>query len=91
MIGIPKTNSLPRAIISGVCHEGLSVTTIDGRPCKLAIIDDNGKIIDEGPTVAREAWNVTLAVYKKFLIGQGHLRILSTPLPEGVPQTRTAA
>jgi len=32
-----------------------------------------------GPAVAREAWNVTLACYKNFLVGQGHLRVLSGP------------
>jgi hypothetical protein len=83
MIGIPKTDTLDHSVISGVCHEGLSISTKDGRPARLAIIDADGNIIDAGPEVAREAWNVTLAVYKNFLIGNGHLRIFSSP-PSGI-------
>lgn len=82
MIGIPKTGTLKQSIISGVCYEGLSISTKDGRPARLAVIDADGNIIDAGPEVAREAWNVTLAVYKNFLIGNGHLRILSRPPTE---------
>lgn len=83
MIGIPETGTLKQTVISGVCYEGLSVSTKDGKPARLAVIDADGNILDAGPEVAREAWNVTLAVYKNFLIGKGHLRILSEP-PAGI-------
>lgn len=79
MIGIPTTDTLANAIISGVTHEGLTITTKDGRPARLAVIDADGNIIEIGQAVAKEAWNVTLAVYKNFLIGHGHLRIFSSP------------
>lgn len=84
MIGIPKTDSLQSAVISGVCHEGLTVTARDGRQAFLAVVDSSGNILESGPLVAREAWNVTLAVYKNFLLGNGHLRIFSDPAGEGV-------
>jgi len=45
----------------------------------LAIVDENGNVIEAGPAVAREAWNVTLACYKQFLMGHGHLRVFSAP------------
>jgi len=98
MIGIPKIGTLKQgtlkqSVISGVCHEGLSISTKDGRPTRLAVIDADGNIIDAGPAVAREAWNVTLAVYKNFLVGHGHLRIFSRP-PVGIPspdQAKAAA
>lgn len=32
-------------------------------------------------TCAREAWLVAIASYKNFLIGQGHLVVLSGPIP----------
>lgn len=79
MIGIPETNTLALAIISAVCFEGLRVQTKDGRPAKLAIIDEDGNIIEAGEAVAKEAWNVTLASYKNMMIGQGHLRVFSEP------------
>lgn len=79
MIGQIKTGTLKRATISGVSFEGLSVTGPDGTPAKLAIIDQHGAIIEAGEDVAREAWNVAIASYKNFLIGEGHLRIYSAP------------
>jgi len=79
MIGIPSTGALTRAAISAVCFEGLSAETCEGRKAMLAIIDESGKVIEAGPAVAREAWNVTLACYKQFLAGQGHLRVFSAP------------
>lgn len=78
MIGIPATDTLENVQISGVSHEGLKVTLKDGRPARLAVIDEQGNIVEAGQTVAKEVWNVTLAVYKNFLIGQGHLRVFSS-------------
>lgn len=79
MIGIPPTGGLAHAAITAVCYEGLSAETREGQKAVLAIIDENGKVIEAGPAVAREAWNVTLACYKQFLAGQGHLRVFSSP------------
>lgn len=77
MIGKIRTGTLDTAEISAVIHQGLTVTTKDGRPARLAIIDGDGNIIAAGPTVEREAFNVSIASYKNFLIGQGHLRVFS--------------
>ena len=79
MIGIPQTGGLAQATITAICFEGLSAETVEGRKAMFAIIDENGKVIEAGPAVAREAWNVTLACYKQFLAGQGHLRVFSGP------------
>lgn len=88
MIGIPKTNTLALTFISAICFEGLRVQTKDGKNCKLAIIDDEGNVIESGEAVAKEAWNVTLASYKNMMIGQGHLRVFSTP-PPGIKSKNT--
>lgn len=79
MIGIPETDTLKNAVISAVSFEGLTATTRDGKPARIAIIDSDGNVIEAGNAVAKEAWNVTLASYKNFLIGKGHLRIYSEP------------
>ena len=73
--GEHKTGTLANSIMSGRCFEPLSVTTRDGRPARIAIIDDQGCIIDAGDAVAKEAWNVMVAVYKNYLVGQGHVRV----------------
>lgn len=90
MIGIPETGTLETAQISAVCFEGLKVTLKDGRPARLAIIDDDGNVVEAGNAVAKEAWNVTLASYKNMLIGKGHLRVFSSP-PPGIGQVPSAA
>lgn len=89
MIGTPITNQLPGVAISGVAHEGLSVTA-GGRPARLAVIDENGRVIAAGPEVAREAWNVTLKCYRNFLKGQGHLRVHSGPPADSRPTAAAA-
>lgn len=79
MIGTLPTGLVSTAEISAVSHLGLSVTLSDGRPGKLAIVDDAGTLIDAA--VAREAWNVSINAYKQVLKGMGHLRVLSGPIP----------
>lgn len=83
MIGVPSTGALTCVIISAVCFEGLSAETREGRKAVFAIIDEDGNVIEAGPAVAKEAWNVTLACYKNFLVGQGHLRVFAVP-PGGI-------
>ena len=73
--GQPKTGTLANSIMSARCFEPFAVTTRDGRPARIAIIDDQGNIIDAGDAVAKEAWNVMVAVYKNYLVGQGHVRV----------------
>lgn len=82
MIGTHPTGTLTGATISAVAHRGLSVTTTDGTPATLAILDASGRIIAEGQDVLREAWHVAIGSYKQYLIGQGHLRVESRPIGE---------
>lgn len=91
MIGNIETGALTTAEVSAVIHQGLSVKLPDGRIGKLAIVDDTGKIIDDTPAVAREAWLVSIASYKQFLVGDGHLRVRSGPVPGIGSGERSAA
>lgn len=74
MIGKIEIGTLQHAAISAVIHEGLTVTA-NGKRCRLAVIDDDGNIIEAGDQVAREAFNVAVACYKQLLKGLGHLRV----------------
>lgn len=47
----------------------------------MALVDDDGKVVDAGHHVAQEAWNVCIQVQHNFWIGQGHMRVLSKPIP----------
>lgn len=84
MIGEQKTGALPGVVISAVVHEGLRVT-VDGRPARLAVVDDQGRIVAAGDDVAREAGAVAVNSYRQMWIGQGHLRVLSEPIAKGEP------
>jgi hypothetical protein len=83
MIGTIEIGTLKNSVISAVVHEGLTVTTRDGKPAKLAIIDESGNVVEMGEDVAREAWNVSIASFMKLLEGVGHLRVHTKP-PGGV-------
>lgn len=79
MIGIPETGTLENGRIAANVTSGYKITTADGRPARLAIIDDEGNVVDSGDAVARETWNVCIAVIKNFKIGQGHIVVHSAP------------
>lgn len=79
MIGTQPTGALEGVVISMVAHEGLRVT-VDGKPARLAIVDEAGNVITASPFVAREAEAVAINSYREFLKGQGHLRVLSKPI-----------
>lgn len=70
MIGTQPTGRLPGIVISAVTHEGLTVT-------------DDGTVIAAGRDVAREAQAVAVNLYREFLKGNGHLRVLSAPISAG--------
>lgn len=74
MIGDQPTGTIPGVVITAVIHEGLTVLA-DGKPARLAIIDDDGNILAAGDDVAREAEAVAVNSYRNFLKGQGHLRV----------------
>ncbi|WP_230632283.1 hypothetical protein [Chromobacterium violaceum] len=78
-IGNIKIGSLEKADMSAVIFEGLTVTTAEGKPALLAIVDVDGNVIEMGDQVAIEAWNVSIASYKNFLIGEGHIRVHTCP------------
>lgn len=79
MIGEQPTGAIPSVIISAVAHEGLTVT-VDGKPARLAVVLDDGTVVAAGRLVAREAQAVAVNMYRQFLKGTGHLRVLSEPI-----------
>ncbi|MBF9171792.1 hypothetical protein ABFU49_14025 [Xanthomonas campestris pv. campestris] len=68
-------------IVSALSHEGLSVQTADGKPARLAVVDQDGRVIAVGHEIAAAAFDASVKSYRNFLIGNGHLRILSKPVP----------
>lgn len=84
-----ELDRMEHATMTGTLWAGLTVKTRDGRPAKLAIIDDAGNVIESGVSVAREAWNIVLQVHRNYLQDKGHLIVHSTP--PGLPRPVKAA
>lgn len=74
MIGTQPTGAIEGIVITAVAHEGLTVLA-NGKPARLAIIDESGNVLAAGPNVAREAEAVALNCYRNLMKGQGHLRV----------------
>lgn len=74
MIGQQPTGAVPGVVITSVVHEGLRVL-VNGRPARLAIVDESGAIVAEGDRVAREAEAVAINQYRQTMRGLGHLRV----------------
>jgi len=70
---------LPASRISATVSEGFTVTTADGKPARLAIIDEAGNVIEAGPDVAWAAWKVCIEVQENYWEGVGHLVVHSSP------------
>lgn len=79
MIGPQPTGAIAGVVLTAVAHEGLRVL-VDGKPGRLAVLDEAGNIVSSSHLVAREAESVVVNMHRNFLMGQGHLRVLSNPL-----------
>lgn len=91
MIGIPKTGTLEHCWISANVNTGFRFTTADGRPVRLAVVDDQDNVIEAGDTLSSEAWNVCIDTMKKFMVGMGHIVVHSGPPGALVPEQRVSA
>lgn len=74
MIGGIKAPELPGVEITAVAHEGLRVMAGDA-PARLAVVDTAGRVIAAGDDVAKAAMAASVACYRGFLLGKGHLRV----------------
>jgi hypothetical protein len=90
MIGTQPTGALPGVIISSKISKGLTVRA-NGKPARLAVIDDEGRVLVSGEEVAREAEAVAINAYQHFLEGEGWLTIASKPIPFVMPPEDASA
>lgn len=79
VIGFSNLDQRHRFLVVGTAHSGLEVVTEDGNPAVLAVLDNEGNIIEAGEHVAETAWEAMVAIYKNFLQGNGHMLVKVTP------------
>lgn len=79
MIGTQTTGTLPGIVICATSHEGLQVL-VNGKPARLAIVDEGGHVLAAGDEVAREAEAVALNNFRNTMMGKGYLRTLGKPI-----------
>lgn len=65
--------------ISATISTGFNVTTADGKPARLAIVDEEGNVIEAGTAVAWAAWKVCIEAQENYWEGMGHLVVHSSP------------
>ncbi|MCE4070147.1 MULTISPECIES: hypothetical protein [Pseudomonas] len=82
---IPKPQ-LESAVISANVSTGFRPTTKDGKPLRMALVDEAGCIIEIGEDVALAAWRVCIEVQENFWQGQGHLVVHSAPPTQALPR-----
>jgi hypothetical protein len=70
---------LHHSIVAARNWERFTITDEGGRPATLAIIDERGKVLDSGPEVAQEVWELAVLAYQKYLVGEGHMRVITGP------------
>jgi hypothetical protein len=54
---------------------GIEAKTKDGRPAKLAVVDESGAVLESGADVEKAAWLLMLLARRNFLEGNGHVRV----------------
>lgn len=70
---------LKHSVVSAMTWERFTVATEDGKPAMIAIIDEDGRVLDSGPQVAQELHDLAVLAYRRYLFGEGYLRVSSTP------------
>lgn len=65
--------------ISATISTGFTVATVDGKPARLAIVDESGQVIEVGEPVAWAAWRACIAAQENFWQGEGHLVVHESP------------
>lgn len=68
--------------ISATISTGFKVTTADGKPARLAIVDESGQLIEAGEAVAWAAWRVCIEAQENFWQGEGYLVVHAGPPDE---------
>ncbi len=81
MIGTRPEGAIDGVVITAVPYRGLAVM-VNGRPGRLAIIDEKGTVIAAGAQVAEEAEAVAVNCFRAFLKGQGWLKIIGKPIAD---------
>ena len=64
-------------------NDGLQAL-LDGRPVRLAVVDDDGTVLAVGAGVAQAAEASSVEAYRLLLRAQGHLLAVSGPVSSAV-------
>ncbi|WOB06563.1 hypothetical protein [Piscinibacter gummiphilus] len=81
MIGDQIIGRVAGVVVSSVAHVGLTVT-VNGRPARLAIVAEDGRVVASGDDVAKEVEAVAVNSYRNLIKGQGHLRVFSNEIAQ---------
>ncbi|EQM66084.1 hypothetical protein QYE80_08265 [Pseudomonas tohonis] len=85
--------SIDGAVISANVSTGFRPTCTEGKPLRMALINEEGNVVAAGEDVAWAAWRVCVEVQENFWQCKGHLVVHSSPpgRPELMDLMRNAA
>jgi hypothetical protein len=81
----PKPQDAPPAALhpvlrlTGRLWQGVDVMDEDGKPLRLAVVDQAGKVVEEGDGLSRAVWKAVLNAYLEHLRELGLMRELTEP------------
>lgn len=70
---------MPNAIISANASSGFVATSRDGKPLRMALVDDEGNIVEAGELVRWAAWHICTEALENLWQCKGWLVIHSSP------------
>lgn len=73
------SGKLEHAVITAHAWEGFSVATEDGHPATLAVLNEAGRVVESGPALVAELWDVAVLSYLRFLKGEQAVTVCSCP------------
>lgn len=64
-------------VINAKVDQGISISTPEGEPLSLAVVDQQGNILATGGSVTKAVFNAAVKAYDDFWQGNGHLTTLT--------------
>lgn len=81
----PADEPVERPVFAARLWKGVFPYGKDGKPLQLAVVDDEGHIVEQGDAVSGAAWDAALEVYWQHLRDLGVMRSYGATPPKKNP------
>lgn len=74
IVDLADIPALPNVDLSANAF-GIEAKTKDGKPARMAFVDESGAVLEAGADVEKAAWLLMRLALRNFLEGNGHVRV----------------